>query len=141
MNKCPHCNKRDCVPSVALYNSDVYGSASFKLLCNHCKKPVDLPKEALLEEGFTEAQVAKGIKVHGPNGCDQCNNGYKGRVGLYQVMPISPAIGKLIMEGCTSLDLAEQAQKEGISDLRQSGLKKVLDGHTSLEEVNRVTKE
>ncbi|MCW8987203.1 MAG: type IV-A pilus assembly ATPase PilB, partial [Gammaproteobacteria bacterium] len=106
-------------------------------LCTHCKKPADLPKEALLEEGFTEAQVAKGIKIFGPQGCDQCSNGYKGRVGVYQVMPISAAIGKLIMEGCTSLDLAEQAQKEGISDLRQSGLKKVLDGHTSLEEVNR----
>ena len=110
-------------------------------LCTHCKKQVDVPKEALLEEGFTEAQVAKGLKIFGPEGCDQCSNGYKGRVGVYQVMPISAQIGKLIMEGCTSLDLAEQAQKEGISDLRQSGLKKVMDGHTSLEEVNRVTKE
>ena len=70
-----------------------------------------------------------------------CSGGYKGRVGIYQVMPISAAIGKLIMEGATSLDLAEQAQKERIPDLRQSGLKKVVDGHTSLEEVNRVTKE
>lgn len=110
-------------------------------LCTQCKKPVDVPKEALLEEGFTKEQVAKGIKIYGPEGCDQCSNGYKGRVGVYQVMPISAQIGKLIMEGCTSLDLAEQAQKEGINDLRQSGLKKVLDGHTSLEEVNRVTKE
>jgi len=110
-------------------------------LCTHCKKPVDIPNEALLEEGFTKEQVAKGIKIFGPEGCDQCSNGYKGRVGVYQVMPLSPAIGKLIMEGCTSLDLAEQAQKEGINDLRQSGLIKVLDGHTSLEEVNRVTKE
>ena len=95
----------------------------------------------MLEEGFTEAQVKKGIKIFGPVGCEQCSNGYKGRVGVYQVMPISAEIGKLIMEGCTSLDLAEQAQKEGINDLRQSGLKKVVDGHTSLEEVNRVTKE
>lgn len=110
-------------------------------LCTQCKKPVDVPKEALLEEGFTKEQVSKGIKIYGPEGCDQCSNGYKGRVGVYQVMPISAQIGKLIMEGCTSLDLAEQAQKEGINDLRQSGLKKVLDGHTSLEEVNRVTKE
>ena len=110
-------------------------------LCTHCKKHVDIPNEALLEEGFTEPQVKKGIKIYGPVGCDQCSNGYKGRVGVYQVMPISAEIGKLIMEGCTSLDLAEQAQKEGINDLRQSGLKKILDGHTSLEEVNRVTKE
>lgn len=110
-------------------------------LCSQCKKPVDLPKEALKEEGFTEEQIKKGVKIYGPEGCDQCSNGYKGRVGVYQVMPLSPAIGKLIMEGCTSLDLAEQAQKEGINDLRQSGLIKVIDGHTSLEEVNRVTKE
>jgi len=110
-------------------------------LCTQCKKQVDVPKEALLEEGFTQAQVQKGFKIFGPIGCDQCSNGYKGRVGVYQVMPISAEIGKLIMEGCTSLDLAEQAQKEGVNDLRQSGLKKVIDGHTSLEEVNRVTKE
>jgi type IV pilus assembly protein PilB len=110
-------------------------------LCTQCKKPADIPNEALLEEGFTKEQVQKGIKVYGPVGCDQCSNGYKGRVGVYQVMPLSPEIGKLIMEGCTALDVAEQAQKDGVNDLRQSGLKKVLDGHTSLEEVNRVTKE
>jgi len=110
-------------------------------LCPKCKKAVDIPKEALAEEGFTEEQIKKGIKVYAPEGCEQCTNGYKGRVGIYQVMPISEEIGKLIMGGCTSLDLAEQAQKEGINDLRQSGLIKVLDGHTSLEEINRVTKE
>jgi len=110
-------------------------------LCPQCKKTVDIPKEALAEEGFTKEQISKGIKIYGPEGCDQCTNGYKGRVGIYQVMPISEEIGKLIMGGCTSLDLAEQAQKEGINDLRQSGLIKVLDGHTSLEEINRVTKE
>ena len=110
-------------------------------LCTHCKKPVDLPKEALIEEGFTREQIQKGIKVFGPEGCDQCSNGYKGRVGIYQVMPLSAEIGKLIMEGCTSLDLANQAQKEGINDLRQSGLVKVIAGDTSLEEINRVTKE
>ena len=110
-------------------------------LCTHCKKPADVPNEALIEEGFTKEQVQKGIKIYAPVGCDQCSNGYKGRVGIYQVMPISAEIGKLIMEGCTSLDVAEQAQKEGINDLRQSGLKKIIDGHTSLEEINRVTKE
>ena len=110
-------------------------------LCTHCKKPADIPKEALLEEGFTAEQIQKGVKIFGPVGCDQCTNGYKGRVGIYQVMPISAEIGKLIMEGCTSLDVANQAQKEGINDLRQSGLKKIIDGHTSLEEINRVTKE
>lgn len=110
-------------------------------LCTHCKKPADIPKEALLEEGFTEAQVQKGIKIYGPVGCDQCSNGYKGRVGIYQVMPITAELGRIIMEGGNSLDLAKQAQKEGVNDLRQSGLKKIIDGHTSLEEINRVTKE
>ena len=110
-------------------------------LCTHCKKPADIPKEALLEEGFTEAQIQKGFKIYGPVGCDQCSNGYKGRVGIYQVMPITAEIGKIIMEGGNSLDIAEQAQKEGVNDLRQSGLKKIIDGHTSLEEINRVTKE
>ena len=110
-------------------------------LCTHCKKPVDIPKEALLEEGFTEADVNKGIKVYGPIGCDQCSDGYKGRVGIYQVMPVSEVMGKIIMEGGNSMQLAEQAIKEGVKDLRESGLKKVMDGMTSLEEVNRVTKE
>ena len=110
-------------------------------LCTHCKKPVDIPKEALLEEGFNEADVNKGIKVFGPIGCDQCSDGYKGRVGIYQVMPVSEVMGKIIMEGGNSMQLAEQATKEGVQDLRASGLKKVMDGLTSLEEVNRVTKE
>ena len=110
-------------------------------LCSQCKKPVDLPKEALVEEGFTKQQIQSGIKVFGPVGCDQCSNGYKGRVGVYQVMPITAAIGKIIMENGNSLDIAKQAQKEGVNDLRQSGLMKVVDGHTSLEEINRVTKE
>jgi len=110
-------------------------------LCSHCKKPVEIPNEALLEEGFKKEDVAKGIKVYGPVGCDQCNEGYKGRVGIYQVMPISEAMGKIIMENGNSMQLAEQSKKEGIPDLRESGLKKVIDGLTSLEEVNRVTKD
>ena len=110
-------------------------------LCTQCKKPVDIPKEALLEEGFTEQEVAAGMKIFAPVGCDQCTNGYKGRVGFYQVMPISDEMGRLIMEGGNAIHLADQAAKEGISDLRQSGLKKVKDGMTSLEEINRVTKD
>jgi type IV pilus assembly protein PilB len=110
-------------------------------LCNQCKKELDLPKEALLEEGFTEKDIAAGLKIYGPNGCDQCSGGYKGRVGIYQVMPVSEEMGRIIMEGGNSMQLAEQAKKEGIPDLRQSGLLKVKNGVTSLDELNRVTKE
>jgi type IV pilus assembly protein PilB len=110
-------------------------------LCNQCKKELDLPKEALLEEGFSEKEIAAGLKIYGPNGCDQCSGGYKGRVGIYQVMPVSEEMGRIIMEGGNSMQLAEQAKKEGIPDLRQSGLLKVKNGITSLDELNRVTKE
>jgi type IV pilus assembly protein PilB len=110
-------------------------------LCTHCKEPVDIPREALLEEGFSEEEIKAGLKIYGPKGCDQCNEGYKGRVGIYQVMPVTEAIGKIIMEGGNDMDIATQAEKEGVADLRKSGLKKVKDGLTSLEEINRVTKE
>jgi len=109
-------------------------------LCNNCKKPVDIPKAALLEEGFKEEEIGD-IKLYSPVGCDQCAEGYKGRVGLYQVMPVSEAIGRIIMENGNAMQIADQAKKEGIADLRQSGLKKVRDGVTSLEEINRVTKD
>ncbi len=110
-------------------------------LCNECKQVLDIPKEALLEEGFAEKEVAEGLKVYGPKGCDQCSDGYKGRVGIYQVMPLSEEMGRMIMAGNNAMELAEQAQKEGIPDLRQSGLLKVKNGVTSLDELNRVTKE
>jgi type IV pilus assembly protein PilB len=100
-----------------------------------------VPKEALVKEGFKEADIAKGITIHGPVGCDQCNEGYKGRVGIYQVMPVSEKMGRIIMEGGNAMQLAEQSKKEGIPDLRESGLKKVMDGLTSLDEINRVTKD
>ncbi len=110
-------------------------------LCEACKAPDDIPREALLEEGFTEEQINSGLTLYKPVGCTQCDKGYKGRVGIYQVMPISEAMGRIIMSGGNAQDLADQAKKEGIPDLRQSGLKKVLSGITSLEEVNRVTKD
>jgi len=109
-------------------------------LCNNCKKPVDIPQAALLEEGFREDELP-GLTLYGPVGCDQCAEGYKGRVGIYQVMPVSEAIGRIIMENGNAMQIADQARKEGIADLRQSGLKKVRDGVTSLEEINRVTKD
>lgn len=109
-------------------------------LCPHCKAPDDLPKEALLEEGFTEEDLNE-LTVYKPVGCDRCTRGYKGRVGIFQVMPVSEEMGRIIMEGGNSLQLAKQAAKEGVKNLRQSGLKKVKAGVTSLEEINRVTKD
>ena len=110
-------------------------------LCTECKQLLDIPKEALLAEGFIEKEIAEGLKIYGPKGCDQCSDGYKGRVGIYQVMPLSEEMGRMIMEGANAIELADQAQKEGIPDLRQSGLLKVKNGITSLDEINRVTKE
>jgi len=109
-------------------------------LCTHCKKPIEVPKHALLKAGFREEDLGK-LTVHGPVGCDACNDGYKGRVGIYQVMPVSPAIGEIIMRGGNQLDIQKQAEKEGIPDLRRSGLKKVMDGVTSLDEIERATNE
>ncbi len=109
-------------------------------LCEKCKKELDIPEEALLKAGFKQDQL-KEIKIYGPVGCDSCTGGYKGRVGIYQVMPVSEEMGRLIMEGGNSMQLEEQAAKEGVDDLRASGLRKVAAGITSLEEVDRVTKE
>ncbi|MBT3010695.1 MAG: type IV-A pilus assembly ATPase PilB [Candidatus Thiodiazotropha sp. (ex Lucina aurantia)] len=110
-------------------------------LCEHCKAPEDLPKEALLEEGFTEADIKTDFTIYKPVGCDMCTGGYKGRVGIFQVMPVSETMGKLIMEGGTSIQLEDQAEKEGVDNLRRSGLRKVMQGITSLQELNRVTKD
>jgi type IV pilus assembly protein PilB len=108
-------------------------------LCEVCKEPRAIPKEALLEEGFTETEVDSGLRIYGPRGCKSCTDGYKGRVGIYQVMPISEAISRIILEGGTAPMIAAQAAREGVWDLRQSALQKVKDGITSLEEINRVT--
>lgn len=110
-------------------------------LCSHCKVIEDIPKEALLEEGYSEEEVSGGLKLYKAVGCDQCSDGYKGRVGIYQVMPISEATGRIVMSGGNAMDIADQALKEGIPDLRMSGLKKAKNGFTSLEEINRVTKD
>ena len=108
-------------------------------LCGNCKEPVDVPAEALLKEGFTEADIGSGLTIFSAKGCSQCTNGFKGRVGIYQVMPVTDAIGRIIMEGGNAIQIADQAIAEGVPDLRKSGLKKVKDGVTSLEEINRVT--
>jgi type IV pilus assembly protein PilB len=108
-------------------------------LCDNCKELREIPKEALMEEGFTKAEISAGIKIFGPVGCNQCNGGYKGRLGIFQVLPISEAIQRIIMEGGNSVQIADQAAIEGVPDLRANGLKKVKDGLTGLEEINRVT--
>lgn len=109
-------------------------------LCSNCKQPEEIPEKTLVDEGFTEEE-AKEMTVYGPKGCDMCTEGYKGRVGIYQVLPVTDAIQRIIMEGGNSLQIADQAEKEGIDDLRKSGLKKIKQGVTSLEEVNRITLE
>lgn len=110
-------------------------------LCNSCKKVDHIPDEELLREGFNPIDVQSGMKIFKAVGCDQSTNGYRGRMGIYQVMPVSEEMGRIIMRGGNAIELAEQATKEGINDLRQSGIRKVKAGITSLEELNRVTKD
>lgn len=107
-------------------------------LCNHCKQPLNLPKEALLKAGYKEEEL-DGLKIFGPVGCDSCNGGYKGRVGIYEVMPVSKAIGEIIMREGTELDVERQMLKDGVYPLRIAGLKKVSAGDTSLDEIERIT--
>ncbi len=111
-------------------------------LCTNCKQPFDLPHDALLREGFTEQQIATpGFKVYKHVGCSQCTDGYKGRIGIYEVLPVTESIGRIILEGGSAPHIAAEARKQGVWDLRTAGLKKVMDGMTTLEEVNRVTVE
>jgi len=110
-------------------------------LCNQCKQPREVPKEALLKEGFSEVDVGAGLKIFGPRGCGNCVDGYKGRVGIYQVLPVTDAIARIILGGGSAVEIGDQAAKEGVWDLRRSGLEKVKNGLTSLEEVNSVTVE
>jgi len=111
-------------------------------LCTHCKRPEEIPPEALLRAGFSEQDLDCSWQAFGPAGCEECRGtGYKGRLGIYEVMPISDEMRQLIMRGATALDISDQAQKEGIRNLRQSGLLKVRQGVTSLEEIEAVTNE
>lgn len=110
-------------------------------LCTKCKRPVQLPPQALQAEGFSEAEIASGFTVYEAVGCDECTSGYKGRTGIYQVMPMNEAIQEIVLEGGNALQIAEAAQRVGIRDLRQSALLKVRNGITSLAEINRVTKD
>ena len=144
-NDAPQTLNRLMNMGVAAYNiastvSLIIAQRLARRLCKNCKKPLNLPREALLEEGFQPDEVGT-LKIYGPVGCDQCHEGYKGRVGIYQVMPLSDEMQRIILEGGNVMQIADQAQKEGIRDLRQSGLLKVKQGVTSLDEINRVTKD
>ncbi len=110
-------------------------------LCNNCKRPVDLPPNALLAEGFTQAQLDAGITLYEAVGCGECTEGYKGRTGIYQVMPMSEEISVIVLAGGNAIQIAEAAQRAGVNDLRQSALVKAAAGTTSLAEINRVTKD
>ena len=112
-------------------------------LCKNCKVPVNVPKEALLGVGFIEQDFASKWQLYGPKegGCELCNEGYKGRVGIYQVMPITDAISRIIMTQGNAIDIADQAKKDGVNDLRRSGVIKVMQGLTSIAEVEACTNE
>ncbi|GAA6170497.1 type IV-A pilus assembly ATPase PilB [Colwellia sp. KU-HH00111] len=128
------------VPSynVASSISIIIAQRLARRLCPQCKAPEELTKEQLAQQGFPADKLSE-IKLFKAVGCEQCTAGYKGRVGIYEVIKISPEISSIIMEGGNSLDIAKQCQKEGYNNLRQSGLQKAMSGMTSLEEINRVT--
>lgn len=111
-------------------------------LCSQCKKPADIPKQSLLEMGFTEADLqSPEFQIYEPVGCNECREGYKGRVGIYEVMKVTPEISRIIMEDGNAIEIAEASVRAGFNNLRRSGLVKVMQGVTSLQEVNRVTSE
>ena len=111
-------------------------------LCNHCKVPVEIPRQSLLEMGFTEQDLSNpDLQIFQPVGCSECREGYKGRVGIYEVMKVTPEISKIIMEDGNALQIAAASEKLGFDNLRRSGLIKVINGLTSLQEINRVTSE
>ena len=109
-------------------------------LCNNCKQPIDIPARGAQEGRLRGCRHRSGAsRSYKAVGCNLCTDGYKGRVGIYQVMPVTETIGRIIMEGGGAIDIGDQATKDGIWNLRRSGLQKVSDGVTSLEEVNNVT--
>jgi len=109
-------------------------------LCPHCKKEIDVPRETLIKEGFPADRIGS-FKIYAPVGCEHCNGGYKGRIGIYEVVKNTPALARIIMEEGNAIDIGIQMRKDGFNDLRTSGLMKAMQGVTSLEEINRVTKD
>lgn len=109
-------------------------------LCTYCKKEIDIPRETLIKEGFPAERIGS-FKIYAPVGCEHCNGGYKGRIGIYEVVKNTPALARIIMEEGNAIDIGIQMRKDGFNDLRTSGLMKAMQGVTSLEEINRVTKD
>jgi type IV pilus assembly protein PilB len=109
-------------------------------LCSHCKKPIEIPRETLIKEGFPEERIGT-FTIYEPVGCDHCNGGYRGRTGIYEVVKNTPDLQRLIMAEGNSLEIDSQMRRDGFDDLRTSGLRKAMQGITSLEEINRVTKD
>ena len=110
-------------------------------LCSACKEAVEYPRDTLLDEGFLESDFDDSPQIYKAVGCSKCSNGYKGRVGIYEVVKLTPPLQEIIMEGGNAIQIAKKAREEGFNDIRRSGLLKVLQGVTTLEEVNRVTKD
>ncbi|MGH8275026.1 MAG: type IV-A pilus assembly ATPase PilB [Gammaproteobacteria bacterium] len=110
-----------------------------RTLCRHCRKPLKIPREALEKEGFTAEELDAGVRIYGPDGCAQCNNGYKGRTGIFEVMPVTEEMEQAIMSGADEIELARLARTAGVWDMRRTGLAKVKAGITSLDEIHRVT--
>ena len=129
--------------NVATTVSIIIAQRLARRLCSACKKPADdIPDEILTEEGFDDIGIPKNeIELYHPIGCDKCNQGYKGRVGIYEVVKINDEISRIIMEGGNSIQIADAARRAGFHDLRTSALRKAASGVTSLEEANRVTKD
>jgi len=108
-------------------------------LCHHCKIELDLPEKSLLEAGFSEQSIKSGFKIYGPGSCDKCKQGYRGRIGIFEVVRITKEISKVILEDGNAIQIADACQQQGFLNLIHSGLKKVQKGETSLEEVQRIT--
>ncbi len=126
--------------NVASSVSLVIAQRLIRLLCENCKVAENLPRQVFIEEGFDPAEI-DGLSVYKAVGCARCNDGYKGRVGVYQVMPFSEEMGRIVMSNGNAMDLANQANIEGVDDLRRSALRHVIQGRASLAEINRVTKD
>ena len=107
-------------------------------LCESCRDPVELPEDVLITAGFTAEEIP-GLEIHGAVGCSGCTGGYRGRTGIYEVMPMTDEIAELVMAGASALEIQREARQNGVRSLRESGLEKVAEGITTLEEVERVT--